>query len=129
MARAIRAALASGGLTAAEIGHINAHGLSTQLDDRLEARALSETLPGVPVTAPKSYFGNLGAGSGAVEMAVSLLSFGEKWVPPTLNYDEPDPDCRINLITGDGLSGSAPVALLVNQATSGQAVALILAGA
>lgn len=129
LARAIRAALASGGLTADAIGHVNAHGLSTKLDDRLEALALAETLPGVPVTAPKSYFGNLGAASGAVEMAVSLLALGERWVPPTLNYDEPDPNCSIDVVAGAGLEGAGPVALLVNQSTSGQAVALVLAGA
>jgi 3-oxoacyl-[acyl-carrier-protein] synthase II len=127
LARAIRAALSSGKLTPADIGHVNAHGLSTQLDDRLEAQALAETVPGVPVTALKSYFGNLGPGSGAVEMAASVLSFGTGWVPPTLNYEHPDPACEIPVIAGGGLSGSAPMALLVNQSVSGQGVALVIA--
>lgn len=127
LARAIRAALVSGQLTAADIGHVNAHGLSTQLDDRLESQSLAETLPDVPVTALKSYFGNLGPGSGAVEMAASVLSFAAGWVPPTLNYEHPDPACPIPVIAGAGLSGSAPLALLVNQSVSGQGVALIIA--
>src|SRR5262249_20845090 len=124
----IRAALVAGNLSAADIGHVNAHGLSTQLDDRLEAQALSETLPDVPVTALKSYFGNLGPGSGAVDMAASVLSFAANWVPPTLNYEPPDPACPITVIAGAGLSGLAPRALLVNQSVSGQGVALVIEG-
>ena len=58
-----------------EIDHVNAHGLGRPAWDRREARAIRALVPGVPVIAPKSYFGNLGAGSGIVEAAVSILGF------------------------------------------------------
>ncbi len=63
-ARAIRAALAAADTKPSDIGHVNAHGNSTREDDPIEARAIRQTLGDVPVTAPKSYFGNLGQGSG-----------------------------------------------------------------
>ena len=57
----------------------------------------------------------------------SVLSFAAGWVPPTLNYEHADPACAIPVIAGAGLSGSAPMALLVNQSVSGQGVALVIA--
>src|SRR5690606_17241268 len=70
--RAIRAALKAAACDASDIGHVNAQGNSTRDDDRIEAQAIREILGDVPVTAPKSYFGNLGHGSGMVELAFSL---------------------------------------------------------
>jgi 3-oxoacyl-[acyl-carrier-protein] synthase II len=52
----------------------------------------------VPVFAGKSYFGSLGAGSSAVELAISLLAVERRVLPPTLNYDEPDPECPIAVL-------------------------------
>ena len=92
--RAIVAALELAGLEPADVGHVNAHGNSTLEDDAAEAQAIRRTLGDVPVTAPKSFFGNLGSGSGAVELAVSLLAIEQGVVPPTLNYETPDPHAR-----------------------------------
>ena len=123
----IRRALRVAGLEPADVGHVNAHGLSTRLDDQTEAQAIRDTLGDVPVTAPKSYFGNLSAGTGAVEMAASVLSFRQGMVPCTLNYQRPDPLCPIHVIHGKPLAGARPTAVVLNQAHSGQAVALVLA--
>jgi 3-oxoacyl-[acyl-carrier-protein] synthase II len=123
----IQASLATAGLKPADIGHVNAHGDSTIHTDRVEAQAIAATLGEVPVTAPKSYFGDLSAGSGAVEMAVSVLALIHGKVPPTLNYDTPDPDCPINVVRGDLLAGTKPTALLLNQSTTGQAAAVVIA--
>jgi 3-oxoacyl-[acyl-carrier-protein] synthase II len=82
-----------------EIGHVNAHGLSTREDDPIEARAIRTTLGDVPVTALKSYFGNLGQGSGMVELAVSVMALEKGLVPATLNYETPDPECPVNVAT------------------------------
>ena len=90
--------LSDAGLSAAEIGHVNANGLSTLHDDQIEAQAIHDLLGDVPVTAPKSFFGNLGAGTGAVEMAVSVLALRDGLVPHTLNYEHPDPLCPVNVI-------------------------------
>ncbi len=130
LCRAIDASLQQAGLTARSLGHVNAHGASTIRDDRIEARSLHDVLPSVPVTAPKSYFGNLGAASGAVEMAASVLSLDAGLVPPTLNYERPDPQCApLQVIHGEPVAASIPSALLVNRTSIGQAAAVLLAGA
>jgi 3-oxoacyl-[acyl-carrier-protein] synthase II len=123
---AIQAAMSAAGVEADDIGHINAHGLSTPEDDRMEARAIAAVLPDTPVTAPKSYFGNLGAGSGAVELAASVLAIARGEVPRTLNYEQPDPTCPLNVIHRRSLSTDAPAAVVLNHASTGQAAALVL---
>lgn len=124
--RAILAALRQASLSADDIGHVNAHGLGTPDDDRLEAAVLGELFPAAPVTAPKSYFGNLYAASGVVEAVVSVLSLVDGQIPPTLNFHRPDPGVRLNIVAGRPLAASRPTALLVNLSTIGQAVAMLL---
>ncbi len=111
-----------------ELGHVNAHGLSTILHDRAEAAAIHDTLGDVPVTAPKSFFGNLGAGTGAVELIASLVAFETGQVPFTLNYAEPDPACPINVVRDAPAPARADTALVLNQTASGQSVAMALRG-
>jgi 3-oxoacyl-[acyl-carrier-protein] synthase II len=123
---AIRQALADAELSAADVGHVNAHGLSTRIHDQIEARAIRDTLGDVPVTALKSYFGNLGAGCGAVELVGTLAAFASNSVPPTLNYQQPDPECPINVVGGAALSGVPKTALALNQTLMGQSVAMVL---
>src|SRR5205823_1561708 len=105
IARAIRAALGDAGIQPREIDHINAYGASDIQSDAIESKALAEvfgdSLPAVPVFAPKSYFGNLGAGSASVELATSLLALAHGELPPSLNYDEPDPACSIHVTAGE----------------------------
>jgi 3-oxoacyl-[acyl-carrier-protein] synthase II len=126
--RAILAALALAGLEAGEVGHVNAHGLSTLEDDPIEARAIRETLGDVPVTALKSYFGNLGQGSGMVELAVSLMGLEQGLVPPTLNYETPDPECPVNVVTEMQETENRSFVKLSHNAT-GQAAAVVIEGA
>lgn len=105
LARAMRAALHDAGATPAEVGHINAHGLATRDRDSEEARAIHEVFgeraKSVPVTAPKSYFGNLGAGSAVVELAASVYALREGRLPRILNYETPDPDCALAVAAVD----------------------------
>ena len=124
--RSIVQSLAEAGLEPDDIGHVSACGVSTIPDDPLEARAIRDSLGEVPVTAFKSYFGNLGAGGGAVETAASLLALLHDEVPRTLNYETVDPACPINVIRGQALIGAKPTAMILSQAGPGQAVALIL---
>jgi 3-oxoacyl-[acyl-carrier-protein] synthase II len=121
----IEAALEMAGAKPADVGHVNAHGLSTDIDDRVEAAAIRKTLDDVPVTAPKSYFGNLGAASGAVELAISLLALEHGVIPPSINYETPDPDCPINVVT-KLMPTHAKTFMALNHRTTGQAVALLL---
>ncbi len=123
--RAMRLALQNSSLTPADIDHVNAHGLSTIENDIREATAIQQ-LGDVPVTAPKSYFGNLGAGSGAVELACSVLALANGEVPPTLHYTSPDEKCPIRVITGQPKPLTKSAALALSQSTTGQAVALVV---
>ena len=127
--RAITSALARARLTPDRLGHVNAHGNSLRIDDRIEARAIAATLGDVPVTAPKSYFGNLGAAGGAVELVASVLSFENRLVPHTLNYRHQDPDCPVRVIREEPLASSTPTSLAINWTWQGQAAALVLSGA
>ncbi|MHB1033798.1 MAG: beta-ketoacyl-[acyl-carrier-protein] synthase family protein [Pirellulales bacterium] len=99
LVNAMRSCLRDGGVMPDQIGHLHAHGLGTREGDFAEARAIREVFgqraESLPVTAAKSYFGNLGAGSGAVEFAASTLALIERTVFPILNYDTPDPACSI----------------------------------
>ncbi len=123
---AINQSLRDARIEPADVGHVNANGLSTMLHDRVEANAIRDTLGDVPVTAPKSFFGNLGAGTGAVELIASLVAFQTGQVPVTLNFEQADPDCPINVVHGAPLKTDKPAALVLNQTAMGQSVALVL---
>jgi 3-oxoacyl-[acyl-carrier-protein] synthase II len=125
IARAIRAALDLADVTSDEIGHVNAHGVSTREDDAAEAKAIRSVLGEVPVTAPKSFFGNLGPGSGMVELAVSLIGMQNNAVPLTLNYETPDPECPVNVVT-EVEPAKSPAFIKLSHNSTGQAVAIVL---
>jgi 3-oxoacyl-[acyl-carrier-protein] synthase II len=124
--QSITAALAAAGMQPGDIGHVNAHGESSVEQDRLEAQAIRQTLGDVPVTALKSYFGDLSAGSGAIELVGSVLALVNNRVPPTLNYDQPDHACPVNVIHGAVQGGQKPSAIALNQSGTGQAAAVII---
>jgi 3-oxoacyl-[acyl-carrier-protein] synthase II len=87
-------------LSPEQIGHVNAHGLGSTTCDLQEAEAIEAVLGSeVPVVAAKSFIGNLGAGGGMVEAIGSLLSIQHGRLFPTLNCEELDPACRINVVT------------------------------
>jgi 3-oxoacyl-[acyl-carrier-protein] synthase II len=122
---AIAAAMDMAERGAADLSHVSATGLSTPEDDAVEAQAIAATLGEVPVTAPKSFIGNVGAGSGAVELALNLASLEKGFVPPSLNYETPDPACPVNVVTE-----AAPTAkrdfIVLSHRTTGQATALVV---
>lgn len=124
--QSIRAALEMGHVSPDEVGHVNAHGLSTIEDDAIEAEAIQAELKDVSVTAPKSFFGNSGASGGAIELAISLLGLQKNLIPPTLNCD--DPAAGLNVVSSAQLSKSATM-LALNHKLTGQAVSLLVGGA
>jgi 3-oxoacyl-[acyl-carrier-protein] synthase II len=126
---AIVGALRMAGLEPHQVGHVNANGMSTLHDDHIEATAIRDALGDKPVTALKSYFGYLGAGSGAVELAASVWSVAQGEVPCTLNYETPDPACPVRVVVGEPLRGSLPVAVKLNHTPLGQAAAVVIAAA
>lgn len=94
LARAVRAAMQQAGIGSGDLDHVNAHGLGSPQVDADEASSLIDVFgsssPPVPVWAGKGYFGNVGAGSGTIELAASLLALKHGTMPATLNCDEPD---------------------------------------
>jgi 3-oxoacyl-[acyl-carrier-protein] synthase II len=111
-----------------EIGHLHAHGLSTRSCDEDEARAIravfAERTSRLPVTAAKSYFGNLGAGSGLVETITSLVALRHKRLFGVLNYETPDPKCDLAVSRGEDEPGNS--FLNVNVTPQGQASAVLI---
>jgi 3-oxoacyl-[acyl-carrier-protein] synthase II len=103
MIRAMRRALEDAGLPPGSIGHINAHGTSTVLNDKLESAAIQSVFGPqagtIKISAVKSMIGHLLAAAGAVEFAATVMSVHTGIVPPTINYEEPDPDCPLDYVT------------------------------
>ncbi|MCA9051657.1 MAG: beta-ketoacyl-[acyl-carrier-protein] synthase family protein [Planctomycetaceae bacterium] len=130
LVRAIDASLKKAGVSPRDLGHINAHGKSTQPDDIVESRAFHRSLGDcvlkVPVTAMKSFIGHFDAGAGAVELAGTLLSLKHGEVPPTLNYEIPDPRCRLNVVHDGPQRLATRTALTVNRTAMGQSAAAVL---
>jgi len=128
---AVRAALRDARIDPGAVGHINAHGAATLVSDLAEARAFNRVFgPGgpVPVTGVKGFFGNIVSGSGAVELITSLLGVNRGFIPMTLNCDDPDPLCDLDLVRGAPRPTSNPVFLTTNLTRHGQAAALLIRG-
>jgi len=125
--RSIESALANARMNAGDLAHVNAHGASEVVADRVESHAIRDAIGDVPVTAPKSLIGHMGAGGGAVEAVATVLSLEKRLVPPTLNYETPDPECPVNVVHGLPLATDKPAAMLLNHTISGQAVAVVVA--
>ena len=90
------------GIGPADIDYINAHGTSTQLNDRSETfaikRALGDDAYRIPVSSTKSMTGHMLGAAGVVEAVVCVLAIRDGIVPPTINYEFPDPDCDLDYV-------------------------------
>ena len=130
LVRAMESAIGRAGIRPNELGHINAQGKSTQSDDIVESRAyhrvFGDVVMRIPVTALKSYVGHFDAGAGAVELAGTLLSLKNGYIPATLNYEIPDPRCRLNVARGEATRMSTRTAITVNRTAMGQSAAAVL---
>jgi len=103
MVRAMREALRDAGVAVSDIGYINAHGTSTILNDKTESAAVMKVFGDhalrLKMSSIKSMIGHLLAASGAVEFAATVLSVSTGRIPPTINYEQPDPDCPLDYVT------------------------------
>ncbi len=101
-ARCMRMALADARLAADEVDYINAHGTSTELNDHTETLAIKEVFGDrakkIPVSSTKSMTGHLLGAAGAIEAVFSVLSLRDQVCPPTINYEEPDPECDLDYV-------------------------------
>jgi 3-oxoacyl-[acyl-carrier-protein] synthase II len=95
-------ALADAGIGPSDVGHINAHGTSTPLNDLAEARAIAKVFgePGPLVTSTKGVTGHGLAAAGAIEAVAAVLTIDRATIPPTAGYAEPDPEITIQIVHG-----------------------------
>jgi 3-oxoacyl-[acyl-carrier-protein] synthase II len=130
LARAIRSALNEAGIGPEDVDHINAHGFSDKRSDVWEAQGLQEVFGNckspAPVFAPKSYFGTLGAGGSTAELAASVLALEHGALPPTLNYEHPDPQCPVVVAAHEVRPVTRPHLLKVSFTALGQCAAVVL---
>jgi 3-oxoacyl-[acyl-carrier-protein] synthase II len=108
-------ALADAGIDPSAVGHINAHGTSTPLNDLAEAKAITKVFgePGPLVTSTKGVTGHGLAAAGAIEAVAAVLTIHHATIPPTAGYAEPDPEITINVVHGEPQPWT-PTAVLSN---------------
>ncbi|MEO5887601.1 MAG: beta-ketoacyl-ACP synthase II [Anaerolineales bacterium] len=110
-AMSMKLALKNANLNVDDIGYINAHGTSTQLNDKSETAAIKtvfgEQAYAIPVSSTKSMTGHLLGASGAVEAVFSILAMRDGILPPTINYQTPDPECDLDYIPNQPRKASA----------------------
>jgi 3-oxoacyl-[acyl-carrier-protein] synthase II len=107
-ARAIQLAMREAGIGPRDVNYVNLHGTSTELNDRIETRALKLALDGnaykVPMSALKSQIGHPQGACGAAGIAATLIAMKHKQLPPTINLETPDPDCDLDYVPESGRS-------------------------
>lgn len=127
---AIQLALEDSGAAPDEIGYINAHGTSTQVNDTVESIAIKEVFKErayqIPVSSIKSMLGHLIAAAGAVELITCLLTIRDGLIPPTINYENPDPDCDLDYVPNQARRQKVDVALSNSFGFGGQNISLIV---
>jgi 3-oxoacyl-[acyl-carrier-protein] synthase II len=127
-ARAMRQAICRAGLHPSDIGYINAHGTSTPHNDRTESQAIrsvfGEHAP--PVSSTKSMTGHLIGASGAVEAIICIKTILEGCLPPTINYEHPDPDCDLDYVPNVARPGRVDAALSNSLGFGGHNTALVV---
>jgi 3-oxoacyl-[acyl-carrier-protein] synthase II len=131
MARAMQAALREAGLGPSDIDYINAHGTSTQLNDKVETQsikcAFGPRAYRIPINSTKSMIGHLIGAAGAVELIATALSIRDRFVHPTINLDNPDPECDLDYVPHVGRSHDIRFAMSNSLAFGGHNASLILA--
>ncbi len=100
--KAIEVALTDAQASADEVSYINAHGTSTRLNDKVETlsikKVFGDAAEGIPISSTKSMTGHLGGATGALEALVCVKAVETGWAPPTINYDNQDPECDLDYI-------------------------------
>jgi minimal PKS ketosynthase (KS/KS alpha) len=131
MAAAIDAALRQGRVAPTEIGYINAHGSGTKQNDRHETaafkRSLGEHAYRTPVSSIKSMVGHSLGAIGSIEIAATALAIDRGIVPPTVNYEVPDPECDLDYVPKTARERTVDVALSVGSGFGGFQSAIVLA--
>ncbi len=128
-ARAMEMAIADSGLSKDRIGYINAHGTSTVVGDEAETEAIKSVFGDrahdVPVSSTKSMTGHLLGAAGAVESIISILALREGFLPPTINYEHPDPKMDLDYVPNQGRSKELDAVMSNSFGFGGHNVSLI----
>jgi 3-oxoacyl-[acyl-carrier-protein] synthase II len=129
-AKAMMMAMKRGGIKPEEIDYINAHGTSTPLNDAMETKAIKtamgERAYKVPVSSTKSMTGHLIGCAGAIEPAICIMTILKGIVPPTINYENPDPECDLDYVPNKARQASVTTALTNSFGFGGHNSVLIL---
>jgi 3-oxoacyl-[acyl-carrier-protein] synthase II len=127
--RVMMAAIKDAKLTPGDIGYVNAHGTSTPIGDVIETRALKrvfgERAKKVPISSTKSMTGHLLGGAGGLEGGISVLALRDQILPPTINLENPDPECDLDYVPNHARKASVEYALSNSFGFGGTNAALI----
>jgi 3-oxoacyl-[acyl-carrier-protein] synthase II len=114
-----------------DVDYINAHGTSTQLNDAAETRAvkaaLGELAATIPMSSTKSMHGHLMGAAGAVEAVITVFAIRDQFIPPTINLDEPDPECDLDYVPNTGRKARINLALSTSFGFGGHNACLAIA--
>ena len=114
-ARAIAGALSDGGINREEVGYINAHGTGTAANDKTECAAVADVFgphaDDLMISSTKSMHGHLIGGTGAVELLACIMALRDGVIAPTISYEEPDPECALDVVPNEAREAKVNVAL------------------
>jgi len=128
--RCMELALADAGVSINDIDYINAHGTSTAVNDRVETLACKTVFGDraykVPMSSTKSEMGHLIAAAGATEAIVCLMAIRDNLLPPTINYENPDPECDLDYVPNEPREAKCEITLTNSFGFGGQNVSLVV---
>ncbi|MGH1465507.1 MAG: beta-ketoacyl-[acyl-carrier-protein] synthase family protein [Cognatishimia sp.] len=129
-ARAIAGALQDAKIAPEEVGYINAHGTGTTANDKTECAAVADVFgphaDKLMISSTKSMHGHLIGGTGAVELLACIMALKDGVVAPTINYEEPDPECALDVVPNEARDAKVTVALSNAFAFGGLNAVLVL---
>jgi 3-oxoacyl-[acyl-carrier-protein] synthase II len=129
---AMRRALQDAGVSPDDVDYVNAHGTSTKLNDAAETNAIKIVLGSraykVPISSNKSMIGHLATAAGAVEAVASIMTIIRGIIPPTINYETPDPECDLDYVPNQARHQPVRVCLSNSFGLGGQNCCLVIRG-
>jgi 3-oxoacyl-[acyl-carrier-protein] synthase II len=130
IARAMKKALRNAGVTPGEVDYINAHGTGTVLNDKNETAAIKDVFGEhayrLAVSSTKSMMGHCMGAAGAIEAILTVLALQTGWLPPTMNYKTPDPECDLDYVANAARKANPRVAMSNNMGLGGHNAAMVL---